>query len=228
MPRIAKPHEVAAKRDAILDAAQRLVFTRGYDQMSIQHVLADLQISGGAFHHYFDSRAALLNALIERIERQSSAPLLPIVGDPHRSALQKLQAFLHALDRLRIERQADVIAALRVWYTDANAVVRERVAAAVRAQRAPLLTEIVRQGVREGVFTVTLPERAGEVLMALLQAMGDTHARQLLAADVDGIIATHAAYMEAIERVLGAASGSLERADARAVAPWIAALSEER
>ena len=226
MARTAKPHEVAAKRDAILDAAQRLVLTRGYEEMSIQHVLADLQISGGAFHHYFDSRAALLSALIERIERQSSAPLVPIVRNPRSNALEKLQAFLHALDRLRIERRADVVAALRVWYTDANAVVRERVADAVRAQRAPLLTEIVRQGVREGIFRVTLPECAGEVLMALLQAMGDTHAKQLLAADVDGIVATHAAYMEAIERVLGAAGGSLERADARAVAPWVHALQE--
>ena len=72
----------------------------------------------------------------------------------------------------------------------------------------------------------TFPDRAGEVVMALLQAMGDMHARQLLASDVAGIIATQAAYMEAIERVLGASPWSLQRAAEQDVAPWIAAVHE--
>jgi len=83
MARLTKPAEFAAKRTAILAAAQRLVFTKGYEQMSVQDILDDLQISGGAFHHYFDSRGALLDALIERIERESAKPLLPIIHDPH-------------------------------------------------------------------------------------------------------------------------------------------------
>ena len=70
--------------------------------------------------------------------------------------------------------------------------------------------------------------------MALLHAMGDTHARVLLSlheeADrqgrVERIVATQAAYMEAIERVLGAPPDSLQRADAEAVMPWITALEE--
>src|ERR1700716_2884861 len=109
MARITKPEEFASKRKAILAAAQRLVFAKGYAQMSVQDVLDDLQISGGAFHHYFDSRGALLDALIERIQRDSAEPLLPIIRDPHLTALQKLQGFLSALDRLRTERKQEVI-----------------------------------------------------------------------------------------------------------------------
>jgi AcrR family transcriptional regulator len=202
--------------------------------MSIQDVLADLQISGGAFHHYFDSRGALLEALIQRIEEESSRPLLPIVHDPRLNAIQKLQTFLLALDHLRVERQREVIAALRVWYTDANAVVRQRVDEAIREQRAPWLSEIVRQGDKEGVFTTPFPDQAGRVLMALLQAMGDAHARMLLSVTaekdrqslVERIVATHAAFTEAIERVLGAPANSFQRADAEVVSPWITALEE--
>ena len=177
MARIAKPEEFASKRNAILAAAQRLVFTKGYEHMSVQDVLTDLQISGGAFHHYFDSRGALLDALIERIERESARPLLPIVHDPHLTAIQKLQGFLSALDRLRSKRKQEVIEAARVWYTDGNAIVRQRVDEALVTQRAPLLTEIVRQGLEEGIFTTSFPDQAGEVLMVLLQGMGDAHAR---------------------------------------------------
>src|SRR5581483_6054834 len=105
MARTTKPEEFASKRNAILDTAQRLVLTKGYEQMSIQDILNDLQISGGAFHHYFDSRGALLDALIKRILEESTAPLLSIVHDPHLTALQKLRGFLSTLDRLRVAHQ---------------------------------------------------------------------------------------------------------------------------
>lgn len=230
MPRVARAEDIAAKRGAILAAAQHLVLTKGYQHMSVQDILADLQISGGAFHHYFESRGALLEALVERIQDDSAKPLLPIIHDPRQGAIAKLQAFLSTLDRLRIERKQDVLATLRVWYTDANAVVRQRVDDAIFRQRAPMLAEIVRQGIDEGVFRVRSPERAGEVVMALLQAMGDTEARLLLsAADepgprVEQFLATHAAYLEAIERVLDAAPDSLQRGDAEAVEPWLMAI----
>jgi len=232
MVRITKPEEFASKRNAIVDAAQRLIFTRGYEQMSIQDVLNDLQISGGAFHHYFDSRGAMLDALIERIREESTRPFLSFVHDPQRTAIQKLQGFLSALDRLRLAHQQDVAEALRVWYTDGNAVVRQRVDEAVVTQRAPLLTEIVRQGIREGVFTTAFPDHAGDVLMALLEGMGDTHARVLLSlADgrdprsaVEEIVATHAVYLEAMERMLGAPPNSLDRDDTDAVLAWVTAL----
>jgi AcrR family transcriptional regulator len=232
MARITKPDEFASKRNAILAAAQRLVFTKGYEQMSVQDVLDDLQISGGAFHHYFDSRGALLDALIERIRRESARPLLPIIHDPHLTAIQKLQGFFSALDRVRMDHKQEVIEAARVWYTDGNAIVRQRVDEAVLTQRAPLLTEIVRQGVQEGVFTTSFPDQAGEVIMALLQGMANAHARLLFTSAeerdqqrrVEAIVATHAAYMEAIERVLGAPANSLYRADVEAMTAWVATL----
>ena len=234
MPRSVKPEEFAAKRREILDAAQRLMFTKGYEQMSIQDILNDIKISSGAFHHYFDSRAALLDAFIERIKQESGQPLVSVIHDPKLSAIEKLQGFFDTLDRLRIERQAEVIKLGRVWYSDDNAVVRQKVDEAIFEQRAPLLAEIVRQGVREGSFTTAYPDKAGEVLMSLLQGTGDTHARLLLAIDrgeddprlVEEIVVTHAAYMDAIERVLGAPQHTFYRADLEAVNVWVSALRE--
>jgi TetR/AcrR family transcriptional regulator, transcriptional repressor for nem operon len=232
MARTVKPEAFAAKRGEILNAAQRLVFTKGYEQMSIQDILDEVQISSGAFHHYFDSRGALLEAFVERIKQETEKPLLPIIHDPNLSAIQKLQGFFDTLDRLRIANKADVVKLGRVWYTDANAIVRLKVDEAIFQQRAPLLTEIVRQGISEGCFTIAHPDNAGEVLMSLLHGMGNTHARLLLSFDqerddlscVEAIVATHAAYMDAIERVLGAPSHSFSRTGAEAVNVWVAAI----
>lgn len=236
MARTVKKEVYAEKRNEILNAAQRLLYTKGYERMTIGDILAELQISSGAFYHYFDSKPAVLAAFIERIREEAEKPLLPLVADPHLSAIEKLQGFFATIDRLRLAHKADVIKLGQVWYTDDNAIVRQKVDEAVVKQRAPLLTAIVRQGVAEGSFTTPYPDQAGEIMMALLQGMGNTHAQLLLADDlagddtqrVEAIVATHIAYMAAIERVLGAPPHALARTNAEAVQVWLSALHGNR
>lgn len=236
MARTVKPEEFAAKRKEILNAAQRLILTKGYEQMSIQDILNEVQISSGAFHHYFASRSALLDAFIELIKQETEKPLLPIIHDPHLSAIEKLQGFFDMLDRLRSARKADVVKLAHVWYTDDNAIVRQKVDEAILTQRAPLLAEIIHQGIREGSFTTAYPDKAGEIILVMLRGMGDTHARLLLLLDqerdddqrlIEEIVTTHAAYMDAVERVLGARPHSFYRADVAAVNVWVAAIRED-
>src|SRR5438128_3469885 len=101
MTRIVKEKEYAVRRNAILDVAQLLVYTKGYEQMTIQDILDDLQISKGAFYHYFDSKQALLEALIERLLEEIVQHILPIVHDPHLPALEKLQRYFAMVVRYR-------------------------------------------------------------------------------------------------------------------------------
>jgi AcrR family transcriptional regulator len=234
MARTVNKEEYTAKRNQILDAAQRLVYTKGYERMTLQDILAELQISSGAFYHYFDSKPAVLEAFIERIRQETEKPLLPIIHDPHLSAIEKFQGFFDTLDRLRIAHKAVVVTLGRVWYTDDNALVRQKVDEAVRQQRAPLLNEIVRQGIREGAFTIAYPDQAGDVILSLLQGMGNAHAKLLLSLDqepdeqrsIETSVAIHAVYMDAIERVLGVPPHSFYRVDAEAVNVWVAALRD--
>jgi TetR/AcrR family transcriptional repressor of nem operon len=235
MARIVRPEQYAARRAEILSAAQRLLFSKGYERMSIQDILEDVQISSGAFHHYFASRGALLEAFIEQIKEESGKPLRQLIDDPELSAREKFQGFFDTLDRLRMERKTEVVRIGRVWYSDSNAVVRLRVAEAIARQRGQLLGEIVRQGMQEGSFVVAHPDKAGEVIVALLQGMGDRHAEFLFGLDrtrdndqhlIEEIVTTHAVYMDAIERVLGVPSHTFYRTNAEGVQLWVKAIRE--
>lgn len=229
MARTVKPEVHNARRNEILDAVQRLVFTKGYERMTLQDILAELGISSGAFYHYFDSKPAVLEAFIERIRQEVEQPLLPIVRDPQLSAVDKLRGFFATLDQLRLAHKREVVALGRVWYTDGNAVVRRKVDEAVLRQRAPLLNVIVRQGLQEGVFSSAYPEQAGELILYLVQGMADAHARLLFTPEhepdeqrrIAAVVAIQAACMDAVERVLGAPPHSLERIDAEAVRMWV-------
>src|ERR1044072_4052256 len=94
MARIVKEEEYTARRNEILDAALQLVYSKGYDKMTIQDILDELHMSKGAFYHYFDSKADVLQAMIERMVVEQVEPLLlSAVQDPHLTALEKLQRY---------------------------------------------------------------------------------------------------------------------------------------
>jgi AcrR family transcriptional regulator len=232
MARTVNIAEQAARRDAIMDAAQRLILSNGYEHLTIQDILEDLQISKGAFYHYFDSKPAVVEALTERLVDDSERALARIAQDPELRAPEKLQLFFGEIIRWKSARQNLMVAMLPVWYAPGNLAFRLLVDRATAKRLAPLLSVIVRQGVDEHRFATAYPEQAGAIIVALVQALQDAMAQHLLTAagrsrvapNVKEIVATYGAHIEAIERYLGVAAGTLYRADDRAVKSWIAAL----
>ncbi len=228
MVRVVKEKEHAAKRNEILDVARRLVYTKGYEQMSIQDILHDLQISKGAFYHYFDSKQALLEALIERIGLEAEEIISPIVHDLHLSALEKFQRYFDAIARWKVAQKEFLLALLNVWYTDHNAIIRQKVVAAGVKRLTPMLTVIICQGVEEGVLTTPFPDQIGEVVFTLMVGLGDTVAGLLLSHEsnrdtLQRMESTVAVYTDALERVLGAPTGSLQLIDAEMLKEWLVA-----
>jgi AcrR family transcriptional regulator len=226
MARIVKEHDYAAKRNDILNAAQRLVTIKGYEQMTIQDLLDDLHISKGALYHYFDSKQAVLEALIERVLHQVEQLLLPVVQDPARSALDKLQHFFAALVEWKTEHKPFTLALLRVWYIDENALFRQKLRETRIKRFAPLLEAILRQGCEEGTVTLSYPDQAGRVILSLVEDLSDTLARMLLSEDpkqedaslIERVVA---ASTEAVQRVLGVPRDSLSLVHAQALKEWM-------
>src|SRR5436189_5780695 len=97
------------RRDAFVDAAQRLIASKGYEHMSIQDVLDALDASRGAFYHYFDSKQALLEAVIDRMVDAGLAEVAPVGADPALPAVDKLQRVFSTIGRWKTERKALVL-----------------------------------------------------------------------------------------------------------------------
>jgi AcrR family transcriptional regulator len=221
--RIVKEHTV--RRNEILDVAQRLVQTRGYEQMAIQDILDELRIAKGTFYHYFDSKQVLLEAVTERIVEQAVQVILPIVRDAHLPAIEKLQRVLDTVGRWKTARKPFFLELMRVWYADDNAIVRAKMEALGIQRVTPLFAEIIRQGSAEGTFTTDYPGQTGSIVMALIGQLSNTLARLLLAGEPlpDGLMGVKriaAAYSDAVERVLGAPRHSLQIVDHDTIEEW--------
>jgi AcrR family transcriptional regulator len=225
LARVVKEEERAVKRNEILDAAQRLVYTKGYELMSIQDILEALQISKGAFYHYFGSKQALLDGIVERMLEQVEQLLEPVIQDPSLTALEKLHRYFATAAQWKTTRKNFLLALLRVWYADPNAIVREKQQVMMIKRVAPLVTAIIQQGVTEGVFTTAFPEETGEILMHMLAGMGDSWA-DILLADPPPVNTLPimkrltAAYTESMERILGAPEGALKLIDDATLKVW--------
>lgn len=225
MARIVNKEEYELRRNDILDVAQRVVYTKGYEQMSIQDILGEMKISKGAFYHYFDSKQTLLEALIERLANQILQLMIPIVNDESLPASKKLLRIFDAASRWKTDRKETLLTLVKVWYSDDNVILRQRVQSAIIPKLQPHLTSIVYQGVREGVFHTQYPQQVSGIIFSTLQIFGDNLISLISKLELRNeamlkLDAISASYQEAVERILGAEPGTLPLFDTAILREW--------
>ena len=215
----------AVRRDEILDVAERLIRTRGYDAVSVQDVQNELGCSRGAIYHYFGSKEAILEAVIERMTTAIAPVLAPIAADPTMRAADKLRAVFATAGAWKAQRSDLLLALIRSWLAPGNDLVRFRANTAGMAAMTPMLEAIVAQGAAEGDFRIDNPADAASVLIALLTGSAD--ALRVLVLDaldgrttLDQVERRMAAYDQAVERILGLAPGSFTFIDRSGLQTW--------
>lgn len=225
MARIIKQEDYDLHRNTILDTAQRLVYTKGYELISIQDILSELHISKGAFYHYFSSKQELLEGMIERMASQGVAVIAPIVQDDQLGAAEKLLRIFNTASRWKTARKGELLALVKIWYADENATLRLKSQAAIIPRMMPHIAATIRQGNQEGVFHTSYPEQACEIVFSLMLNMGDSLIKHILQPELTPEVlpyleALTASYQDAIERVLGAQPGSLPLYDPALLREW--------
>ncbi|MGH2466096.1 MAG: TetR/AcrR family transcriptional regulator [Candidatus Limnocylindrales bacterium] len=225
MARTLNPEAHSLRRDTFVDAAQRLIQSKGYEQLSLQDVIDEVGASKGAFYHYFASRETLLEAVVERMVDAAIALMVPIVDDPDLPAIDKLQLVFSTVAAWKGERKEFFVELIQVWLSAPNSVVRENFRREAVARITPLITTIVRQGTAEGSFTATSPDGAAAVFVALMLSANEVAtqlflARQAQAVSFDEVVARLAAFTEAYERILGLPAGSWVMLDDETLHLW--------
>jgi len=213
------------RRDAFLDVAQRFVQTKGFDAMSIQDVLDELEASKGAFYHYFDSKQALLEAVVERFADTALTTLEPVLNDANLPALRNLERIFSGIASFKAQQKEFVLAIIEVWNSDGNAVVREKLRRLTVHRLVPLLSVVIDQGIREGTFAAQSPEETAMVFTSLMlgfqqQANDLFVARQAGTIGFDVVQRSVAANTDAFERILGVSKGSLTIIDEPTLRFW--------
>jgi AcrR family transcriptional regulator len=215
------------RRSELIAAAQQLFYTKGYERTSVSDIVKAVGVAQGTFYYYFDSKTAVLEAMVVEITAQLQAFLQQIVADETLTAISKWTQAMQVMGDWKIERKEEMIETARLIMRDENVLLRH----GLITQEAPMASrefaKIIAQGVEEGVFATKFVQESAEMVVAMVKILSETMVELLLnpnKCDNPPALAQrkHTAVQTAIERVLDAPSGSLPLIDEDTLMSWFA------
>jgi TetR/AcrR family transcriptional repressor of nem operon len=94
-PTTAKPREGRSTREAVIEAATRLIHLQGYRNTSIDDLLSASGVGKGNFYHYFKSKEDLGYAILDRVaDAFVERALEPCFADTEGSRLDQIRCFV--------------------------------------------------------------------------------------------------------------------------------------
>jgi TetR/AcrR family transcriptional repressor of nem operon len=188
------------RRNAILDAAARVINERGFSHTSVEELIAATGLSGKShFYHYFPSKEALGMAVIDRQFERFTERGLAILSEPMIEPIDRLSLFIDTLVALQHEREGGTgspFGNLAGELADAHEGFRQRldeVFARWTGQLDALLRD-ARGSLREGVDTVRLARFIVASLeggMLMTRVTRDVGVMEGVGEDLKRFIATH-------------------------------------
>jgi AcrR family transcriptional regulator len=216
------------RRSELVASAQRLFYSKGYESTSVNDIVTAVGVAKGTFYYYFDSKQAILEAMIDDLLAQSIAIMHEIVSDETLSAAAKWRRAMKVLGNWKTARKSEMIALLKTMQTDENALLKYKVQGKTVQILAPELAQIIEQGVAEGVFNTEYPQDSAEIAIAILLSSQDAIANIILYPQDYENPALEArrrlnAIQGAVERIIGAEKGSLPFFDEKVFTAWFTA-----
>ena len=230
MPRVIKHPDI--RRAELLDRATALFVQRGYDNVSLNDLIADAGVSKGAFYHWFPSKDELITALAERSARDQFAVIEEAAVQCRGDALDRLNALLQAGFDVKMRMgTAEQLAAMVSLLRPENAHLYRRIVAASEDLMRPLLTRVISDGVREGVFHTFDAEGIADMILGLAARVNANVVRIVDAPDesardhaIDVLTSRLKLHGLAVDRILEITDGSVTVLDRAQVEIMVASL----
>lgn len=223
MARVVKAPDV--RRSELIACAQQLFFTNGYEKTSVSDIIAEVGVAKGTFYYYFDSKQAILEAMIDELLDQSMAILQEIVADETLAAIPKWVRAFQVIGSWKTARKEELIDIMRLIMMDENVFLQHKFKAQALQVMAPEIAKIIHQGVEEGVFDTSFVQESAKIVLMITQSMSESMGDLILNSssyDDPAALAQRkvSAIETAIERVLNAPAGSLPLIDPQTLAIW--------
>lgn len=202
MVRITKDPET--RKLELIEAAEELFRSNGCEQTSVSDIVKKVGVAQGTFYYYFQSKNDILNAVIDHYLRDHLEKMVKqLIADRSRGALQKLQLVVDASLSLKNGERNFV----EFLHTEENAVFHQKFMAKSNSIFVPLITQIVEQGMEEGVFHVSCPRETVELLMAMF---GRLHDQITLSSSPEEYESMARAAESIADKVLGITGGNIK------------------
>lgn len=194
--------EAAVRRNEILDAAEQLFVTKGFDKTSTNDILERVGIARGTLYYHFGSKEEILDAIIQRMSETLVKRAAGVAAQKGKPVLERLTEMMLALN-VDSELGHEIMAQV---HKPQNALMHQKMQEGLLAGITPLITGLIEEGIAQGLCQTDYPAQAAEMMLLYSNTAFDALAEH--SRDEEKI----AAFIYHTERILGMPQDSMRDA----------------
>ncbi|MCL1792281.1 MAG: TetR/AcrR family transcriptional regulator [Oscillospiraceae bacterium] len=196
--RVSKKHD--ERFNEILDVSENLFTSKGYEKTTVNDILDGVKIGKGTFYHYFKSKEEVMDAVIMRMANIARVGSQEIADMPGLTANEKFFKIL-------VEQPGKNDDIVEQLHHEDNSSLHLKSLIETIIAITPAMTQIVKQGIDEGVYNTPYPQESFEFVFNAAQFMLDPGLYKWTS---EKLLKKVKAVAHFIELVLGAEKGSFE------------------
>ena len=152
-------------KQEILKTASRLFLERGFENVSIEDVVTEVNLTRGAFYHYFKSREDLF-INVKTLDFNENNPFALVKEKKELNALEKLLYVLKSDVRQRLK--SDDSLKIELKKLSNNSIVTKNVMQTQVNVVAPHIEMLLIEGNRDGSTSVQYPKQTAQIISLLV------------------------------------------------------------
>ena len=191
-----------ARKKEILDTAEQLFASNGFDNTSTNDIINTIGIARGTLYHHFTSKEDILDSVIDRINDALMLDAKKIAEDKQIPLLDRLTGSICALN---VDSRIGEEVMIQV-HKPQNALLHQKMQEKMISGIVPVISDLIKEGNREGIFRSPYPEEAAEMLMIYSNIAFDA----LAVMSPEERTRKIQAFICHAERIMGAEDGALQ------------------
>lgn len=182
------------RKKELLKIAYRMFIEKGYDNTSIDEIIAEAGIAKGTYYYHFPSKQATLEAVIDMMISEEVENASAVIS----ATIPVPQKIVAVIMSMRPKQEESSIAS--TLERSENIIMHEKVNSRILDAAVPILTEVVKEGISQGIFNCDNIEERVKMILFICQRIFDNGS--FTERDIE-------VFIDMTEKTLGAETGTM-------------------
>ena len=187
------------RKKELLNIAYKLFMTKGYENTSVDEIIAEAKIAKGTYYYYFESKEATLEKVIEMMIEEECKKANEILQS-NLSVQEKILGIIISMrpntEELKIQEAINI---------PENIVMHQKINKKIIEVITPLLTEVIEDGKKQNIFDCDNVKERIEIILIITNNLFDANEQNSRKLNIYIEI-----FIDLIEKLLGAKKGTID------------------
>lgn len=134
------------RKKELIKTAYDLFITKGYENTSVDEIIAKAGIAKGTYYYHFESKEQMLEEVIDMMIYNGIERAKQVVN----SDLKMEEKLVYTILALRVSPEEQSVQ--NAIHTKENIILHEKINNKIIDEATPLISSIVREGIKDGIF----------------------------------------------------------------------------